>query len=102
MSRASAAHQGLYRRRRPPRRHRRRRPRRRRSRRLVVYQSALPGLRAHGQVLEDQHTTVRWLRDHLVTFLVLVLLGATAYWLFLSDTFYVYEGRRARHALHHT
>ncbi len=90
MSRASTARQGLYRRRRPPRRYRRRRPRRRRSRRLIVYQSALPGLRVHGRTPEDRHATVRWLRDHMMTFLVLLLLGATAYWLFLSDTFYVY------------
>ncbi len=76
--------------RRPSKRYERRRPRRRRSQRLVVYQSALPGLQARPQALEDRRFLLSWLRGHLFTFFLLLVLGGTGYWLFLSDTFYVY------------
>lgn len=76
--------------RRPSKRYERR-PRRRRSQRLVVYQSTLPGLQqAHSQALYDRQALLSWLRSHLVSFMLILLLSATAYWFFLSDTFYVY------------
>ncbi len=76
--------------RRPSKRYERRRPRRRRSQRLVVYQSALPGLQTRPQALNDRHFLLSWLRGHLITFLLLLILSGVGYWLFLSDTFYVY------------
>lgn len=68
---------------------RRNRPRRRRSERLVAYESVLPGLKARPN--PPGPAIAQWIRGHVGTVVVLIVLSVIAYWFFASDTFYVYD-----------